>query len=134
MRLSLLCYFAYLCMVKCYLKNRCHKNHRKTLLTESFWACKVIKKRLEHRFFPVNFAIFSRTLFSRTPAASERFWCNKVLLSPLLKGLLLKHVPFLFWNIVCSLSNNFLYGMLQRNFCCHKVIIIILTKNFIKMW
>ena len=35
--------------------------HRKTLVMESLYACNFIKKWLQHRCFPVNFAKLSRT-------------------------------------------------------------------------
>ena len=56
------------------LQNRCsqkfRKFHRKTPVLESLFnkaaglkACNFIKKRLEHRCFPVKFAKFLRTTF-----------------------------------------------------------------------
>ena len=38
-----------------------------------FKACNFLKKRLQHRYFPVNIAKFFRTVFLRTLAAAVFF-------------------------------------------------------------
>ena len=48
------------------MSNQYHKIHKKPSARASF-LLKLLKKRLQHSGFPVNFAKLKRTLFYRTP-------------------------------------------------------------------
>ena len=63
--------------------------HRKILVMDCLYACNFIKKWLQHRCFPVNFANFQEQLLCKKHLQTdvvfwlyENLWCNKVLPYP----------------------------------------------------
>ena len=98
-------------------------------------ACNFIKKRLQHRCFPMKFAKFSRTLILKNMC--ERLLLYFLISIPVLSNIFLYHRLYIIWffEAYCLLGN--VDRQLKSCYINHYIILYIFNKrlyNIMLMW